>query len=78
MHGAQLKLNPEKCIFGVQKGKVCGCLVSVTGIEANSDKISAIASVIQKRSSEAHMQNSSIKLIHVEAGRMKLIILHCT
>jgi hypothetical protein len=39
---AQLKLNPEKCIFGVTRGKVLGCLVSMKGIEANSDKIRAI------------------------------------
>jgi hypothetical protein len=36
------KLNPEKCVFGVQRGKVLGCLVSVKGIEANLDKINAI------------------------------------
>jgi hypothetical protein len=42
MRSAQLKLNPEKCIFGVQKGKVLGCLVSVKGITANPDKINAI------------------------------------
>jgi hypothetical protein len=42
MHRAQLKLNPEKCIFGVQRGRVLGCLVSVKGIEANLDKINAI------------------------------------
>jgi hypothetical protein len=35
-------LNPEKCVFGVQRGKILGCLVSVKGIEANSDKINAI------------------------------------
>jgi hypothetical protein len=35
---AQLKLNPEKCVFGVGKGKVLGCLVLVKGIEANTDK----------------------------------------
>jgi hypothetical protein len=39
---AQLKLNPKKCVFGVSKGKVLGCLVSVKGIEANPDKINAI------------------------------------
>jgi hypothetical protein len=39
---AQLKLNPEKCIFGVTRGKVLGCLVSMKGIEANLDKIRAI------------------------------------
>jgi hypothetical protein len=42
MHKAQLKLNLEKCVFGVRKGKVLGCLVSVKGIEANLDKINAI------------------------------------
>jgi hypothetical protein len=42
MHGAQLKLNPEKCVFGVEKGKVLGCLISVKGIKANPDKINAI------------------------------------
>jgi phage FluMu protein gp41 len=38
----QLKLNPEKCVFGVHRGKVLGCLVSVKGIELNPDKIKAI------------------------------------
>jgi hypothetical protein len=42
MHREQLKLNPEKCVFGVQKGKFLDCLVSVKGIEANPDKINAI------------------------------------
>jgi hypothetical protein len=39
---AQLKLNPEKCVFGVLKDKVLGCLVSMKGIKANPDKINAI------------------------------------
>ena len=42
MREAQLKLNPEKCVFGVHKGKVLGCLVSLKGIKANPDKIKAI------------------------------------
>jgi hypothetical protein len=42
MHEARLKLNPEKCIFGITKGKVLGCLVSTKGIEANLDKIKAV------------------------------------
>jgi hypothetical protein len=37
-----LKLNPEKCVFGVKKGKFRGCLVSTKGIEANPNKIEAI------------------------------------
>jgi hypothetical protein len=39
---ASLKLNPEKCVFGVNKWKFLGCLVSTNGIEANSNKIEAI------------------------------------
>jgi hypothetical protein len=39
---AQLKLNPEKCVFGVRRGRVLGYLVSVKGIEANPDKINSI------------------------------------
>jgi hypothetical protein len=42
MRAANLKLNPEKCVFGVHKGKVLGCLVSTKGIEANPDKINAL------------------------------------
>jgi hypothetical protein len=38
----QLKLNPEKCMFGVPSGKLLGFLVSYRGIEANPDKIKAI------------------------------------
>ena len=37
-----LKLNPEKCVFGVSAGKLLGFLVSARGIEANPAKISAI------------------------------------
>jgi hypothetical protein len=42
MREVNLKLNPEKCIFGVIRGKVLGCLVSTKGIEASPDKIRAI------------------------------------
>jgi hypothetical protein len=42
MREARLKLNPEKCIFGITKGKVLGCLVSTKAIKANPDKIKAI------------------------------------
>jgi hypothetical protein len=39
---AGLKLNLEKCVFGVKKGKFLGCLVSTKGIEANPSKIESI------------------------------------
>src|SRR3954469_19678866 len=37
-----MKLNPEKCTFGVPAGKLLGFLVSSRGIEANPTKIRAI------------------------------------
>ena len=37
-----LRLNPEKCVFGVPSGKLLGFLVSHRGIEANLEKIKAI------------------------------------
>jgi hypothetical protein len=42
MRAANLKLNPEKCVFGIHKGKVLRCLVSTKGIEANPNKIRAL------------------------------------
>jgi hypothetical protein len=39
---ASLRLNPDKCIFGIKNGKLLGCLVSARGIEANPEKIAVI------------------------------------
>ena len=39
---ANLKLNPKKCTFGVQKGKILGCIVSAQGINPNPKKLAAI------------------------------------
>jgi hypothetical protein len=38
----EVKLNPEKCVFGVPRGMLLGFVVSERGIEANPEKISAI------------------------------------
>ena len=40
-----LKLNLEKCVFGVPSGKLLGFFVSRRGIEANPDKIKAIEQI---------------------------------
>jgi hypothetical protein len=45
MRRAQLKVNPKKCVFGVRRGKVLGCLVSVKRLKANPDKINAIVNM---------------------------------
>jgi hypothetical protein len=37
-----LKLNPEKCIFGIRKWQLLGCMVSKRGIQANPQKIEAL------------------------------------
>jgi hypothetical protein len=38
-----VKLNPERCVFGVPRGMLLGFIVSKRGIEANPKKIAAIA-----------------------------------
>jgi hypothetical protein len=40
-----VKLNPEKCVFGVPRGMLLGFIVSERGIEANPKKIAAITSM---------------------------------
>jgi hypothetical protein len=46
MREARLRLNPEKCIFGVRQGKILGYLVSHRGIEANPTKIQAMINMM--------------------------------
>jgi hypothetical protein len=41
-----IKLNPEKCVFGVPRGMPLGFIVFERGIEANPEKISAIANMV--------------------------------
>jgi len=38
----KIKLNPEKCVFGVPRGMLLGYIVSQRGIEANPEKVSTI------------------------------------
>jgi hypothetical protein len=40
-----VKLNPEKCVFGVPRGMLLGFIVSERGIEANLEKIAAITNM---------------------------------
>jgi hypothetical protein len=44
-----IKLNPEKCIFGVPRGKLLGYIITEHSIKANPDKISAITEIGQVR-----------------------------
>ena len=45
----EMKLNPEKCAFGVNSGKFLGFLVSHRGIEANPEKIRAVTEMRSPR-----------------------------
>ena len=45
-----MKLNPNKCTFGVSSGKFLGFMVSHGGIEVNPDKIQAILDMKPPRS----------------------------
>jgi hypothetical protein len=40
-----VRLNPEKCVFGVPRGMLLGFIVSERGIEANPEKIAAITNM---------------------------------
>jgi hypothetical protein len=37
-----VKLNPEKCVFGVPRGMLLGYIVSQRGIEANPEKVATL------------------------------------
>jgi hypothetical protein len=50
MREARLRLNPEKCVFGVRQGKILGYMVSHHGIEANPTKIQAIINMMPLQS----------------------------
>src|SRR3954468_8143081 len=39
----RIKLNPKKCAFSVPAGKLLGYMVSARGIEANLEKVHALA-----------------------------------
>jgi len=57
-----LKLNPEKCVFGVEAGKFLGFLLTERGIEANPEKCAAII---------AMRSPVSIKEVQQLTGRMR-------
>jgi hypothetical protein len=38
----RVKLNPEKCVFGVSRGMLLGYIVSQRGIKTNPEKVAAL------------------------------------
>ena len=43
----KIRLNPEKCVFGVPGGKLLGFFVSARGIEVNPKKIGTIEQMVR-------------------------------
>nr|KYP52318.1 Retrovirus-related Pol polyprotein from transposon 17.6 [Cajanus cajan]KYP52329.1 Retrovirus-related Pol polyprotein from transposon 17.6 [Cajanus cajan]KYP52332.1 Retrovirus-related Pol polyprotein from transposon 17.6 [Cajanus cajan] len=61
-----MRLNPEKCVFGVQGGKFLGFMITSRGIEANPEKCKAI---IQMQSPQTvkdvqHLAGGLVSLSH--------------
>ena len=44
---AGLKLNLEKCIFGVSRGKMLGYIIGPKGIRVNPEKMKAIILMVE-------------------------------
>ena len=61
----RLKLNPEKCVFGVEAGKFQGFMLTERGIEANPDKCAAII---------AMQSPTSVKEVQQLTGRMAALL----
>nr|KYP47153.1 Transposon Ty3-G Gag-Pol polyprotein [Cajanus cajan] len=57
----QMRLNPEKCVFGVSGGKFRGFMLSNRGIEANPDKCQTILGM---------KSPSTLKEVQKLAGRL--------
>jgi hypothetical protein len=78
MRKAQLELNLEKCVFGVNRGKVLGYLVSIKGIKDNPDKIKAIVYMkplqSRKRSITNNRQKRGVKPVYGENSRGKFAL----
>ncbi|XP_012838229.1 PREDICTED: uncharacterized protein LOC105958770 [Erythranthe guttata] len=56
-----MKLNPNKCAFGVQTGKFFGYMVTERGVEVNPEKVQAVINMKAPR---------SIKEVQTLAGRI--------
>lgn len=41
----RMKLNPQKCVFGLASGKILGIVVNYRGIEANPTKIKELIKI---------------------------------
>jgi hypothetical protein len=70
-----VKLNPEKCVFGVPRGMLLGFIVSERGIEANPEKIASHhhngAHQGLERRTESHGMPCSSEPLHLAPQRKR-------
>ncbi|GKV47753.1 hypothetical protein SLEP1_g54620 [Rubroshorea leprosula] len=64
----RMRLNPTKCIFGVESGKFLGFMVSQRGIKVNLEKIRAIAEMEPPKSVKDIQRSAAQK---DESGKQK-------
>lgn len=65
-----MKLNPNKCAFGVLSGKFLGCIVSQWGIKANPYKIWAILDMERPKSiKEVQSLNGKVSALNKLVSR---------
>ena len=75
-----LRLNPEKCVFGVPSGKLLGFLVSHRGIKANPEKIKAMEDMsppqtLKEMQKLAGWVGDRVRAFHLQARRARLTLL---
>lgn len=65
LRSSGIKIKPSKCIFGVNKGKFLGYIITSKGIKPNPDKIEAIKNLeIPKNLKEVQSLNGKIAALH--------------
>jgi hypothetical protein len=72
-----VKLNPEKCVFGVPRGMLLGFIVSERDIEANPEKIAAITNGTHqrfKRSTKGHGMPCGSEPLHLAPWRERITL----
>jgi len=79
LRGVNMKLNPEKCTFGVEGGEFLGFMLTHRGIEANPDKCQAILDMRSLNSIKEVQQllgclTALYKFIPCLAERMRLMV----
>nr|KYP74667.1 Retrovirus-related Pol polyprotein from transposon opus [Cajanus cajan] len=66
-----MRLNPEKCTFGVKGGKFLGFMLSARGIKANRDKCQAVLNM-QSPSNLKELQRLSGRLVALSRFLLRL------